>query len=47
MNERDQLIEEPCTCLPVPEPNYEEGTMFERWYRLSQIEPPAVTEIDA
>lgn len=47
MNERDKLIEEPCTCLPVPEPNYEEGTMCERCNRLSQIEPPPVTDLDA
>lgn len=47
MNEREELIEEPCTCLPVPEPNYEERTMCERCYRLSQIEPPEVTKIDA
>ena len=27
---RDELIEEECTCSPVPVPNWDEGTMCER-----------------
>lgn len=44
---RDLLIKKECTCSPVPEPNWDEGTMCTRCYDLSQIEPPEVTKIDA
>ena len=43
---RDELIKMPCTCSPVPEPNWENGTMCERCHELSLIQPPDVTGID-
>ena len=42
---RDELLKRECTCMPIPEPNWDEGTMCTRCHDLSQIEPPPVTRI--